>query len=153
MAGRSLILIGLIGVLFGFRCYADAWDFRLGLADFPRQNTMLGLEVTRILSLSESAELGIGGVVRTDFTQTVGPGILSRFQYWLTQNFALGVLGEFGYLYHQNFSNPDSYSYFFAGPVFSIQIKPVFIQWDPGEIFYLGTSQLIPLRLAFGLFF
>ena len=132
---------------------ADGWDFRLGLAQFPRQNTLLGIEVTRVLNLTERTELGIGGVLRTDFSQTIGPGILGRLKYWIRDYFALGAVGEFGYMYHQSFSDSASYSYFFAGPLLSVVAKPVFVQWEPGELFYLGTSQFIPLRFAFGLVF
>ncbi len=133
--------------------FAEGWDIRLGVSSFPLQNTLLGVEVTRILDLTEDMEIGLGGVIRTDFSQTVGPGALARYRYWFDEHFEIGAVGEFGYMYQRSFSNPNSYSYFFVGPLVGTRIKPFFLQWEPGVLFYQSTSTFVPLRLVFGLMF
>jgi hypothetical protein len=142
----TLAWVGLCSMAFG-----HDWDFRLGLASYPEQNLLLSAEVTRVFHPSKYTDLGIGGVFYTDFSQTIGPGAIARFKYWLVEPFALGASAELGYMLHQSTSNPNSYTYFIVGPVAALRVRPVFIQWEPGELFYQRTTQLVPLRFAFGL--
>ena len=133
--------------------FADGWEFRLGVSSFPEQNTLFGAELTRVYSLTDNLELGVGGVLRTDFTSTVGPGLVVRLRDWFAQHFAVGAVGEIGYLYHNGFSNPDSYTYLFVGPLLGMRFSPLFVQWEPGVLFFQGTSQFLPLRFVLGLSF
>jgi hypothetical protein len=146
-----------LSILCLFLCsslaWADHWDFRLGVASYPEQNTLIGVEFTRVFDLTETIDLGVGGALRTDFSQTIGPAALGRLRIWLMENIAVGASTELGYMFHQGFSNPNSYTYFLVGPLLAVRLIPIFAQWEPGEIFYQGTSQFLPLRFAFGIVF
>jgi hypothetical protein len=132
---------------------AASWDIRVGLASFPDQNLMLGVEVSRVFSVAPSTELSLGVVAHTDFSETVGPGAVGRLRTWLLDELAVGAVAEYGYLLHHNTNDPDSYGYAILGPLLGIKVKPIFVQWEPGLLLYRNTSKLMPFRILFGYFF
>jgi hypothetical protein len=148
MRRASLILMTLCSTWL----WADGWTLRAGIASFPEQNTLFGLEVTRTFDLTQEIDLGVGAVLRTDFSQTLGPALVARLRYWVEEHIGIGASAEYGYMYNSSFSSPNSYSYFLVGPLLALRVKPIFVQWEPAALLYQGTSAFVPLRLSFGFY-
>ena len=157
MQFKKFVLIALFMVpATGF---SGGWDLRVGVSQFPDQDALLSAELTRVIDLALGMELGLGGVLRTNFASDYGLGAIARFRYWFIENIALGGVGEVGYMIR---SDDTDFGYTFLGPLLVVRLGPLCAQWEPGWIFYhsanfananRNSSDFVPLRFVFGLSF